>query len=154
MEPDVSTPDQVLLGAIRRQRADLRDSISALEMALAAPIPGRVQVWAERVHVALVELCGDFREHVEFTEGPGGLYRGLLTTAPRLANAVSRLTREHAEIAGLLESLLARVGGAEGHDPDHVRDLGLVLLGRLIRHRQRGSDLVYEAYSVDVGGET
>jgi hypothetical protein len=154
MEPDVPTPDQVLLRALRRQRADLRDSMSALERALAAPAPGRAGAWAERVHVALVELSADFREHVDVTEGPGGLYRGLLTTAPRLSNAVARLTREHAQIADLVDALLARVSGPGGHAVDPVRDLGLALLGRLVRHRQRGSDLVYEAYAVDVGGET
>jgi hypothetical protein len=37
---------------------------------------------------------------------------------------------------------------------DAVRDLGMALLASLVRHRQRGSDLVYEAYAVDIGGET
>ena len=27
------------------------------------------------------------------------------------------------------------------------------LIGRLVRHRQAGGDLVYEAYSVDLGGQ-
>jgi hypothetical protein len=157
MDPNVPTPDQELLTALRRRRADLRDSISALEDALAAPAPGRPSAWAERVHVALVELSADFREHIDITESPTGLYRGLLTTAPRLSNAVARLTREHSEIADLVNDLLARGSGrdgTDGTDVDPVRDLGMALLGKLVRHRQRGSDLVYEAYAVDVGGET
>jgi hypothetical protein len=153
MEPEATTPDQDFVKALRRQRADLRDSISALEHALASPAPGRVGAWVERVQVALVELSGDLREHVAITEGPAGLYRGLLTTAPRLANAVFRLTREHTEITDLLEGLLGRVSGSQTPDVDTVRELGTALLARLVRHRQRGSDLVYEAYSVDVGGE-
>ena len=154
MESKVPTPDQVLLEELRRQRADLRDAISALEKALAAPAPGRHDAWAERVQVALVELSADFREHIDITESPGGLYRGLLMTAPRLSNAVARLTREHALIATHVDDLLARVSGPEVKEVDSVRDLGMALLGRLVRHRQRGSDLVYEAYAVDVGGET
>jgi hypothetical protein len=39
-------------------------------------------------------------------------------------------------------------------DVDTVRDRGTALLGRLVRHRQRGSELVYEAYTVDIEGET
>ena len=39
-------------------------------------------------------------------------------------------------------------------DVDGVRRLGTALLGLLVRHRQRGSDLVYEAYELDIGGET
>jgi hypothetical protein len=39
-------------------------------------------------------------------------------------------------------------------DVDTVRDRGTALLGQLVRHRQRGSDLIYEAYSAEIGGET
>jgi hypothetical protein len=35
-----------------------------------------------------------------------------------------------------------------------VRAAATSLLARLARHRQRGADLVFEAYQVDVGGET
>ena len=101
-----------------------------------------------------MELSADFREHIDITEGPSGLYRGLLTTAPRLSNTVARLTREHAQIRDLVEDLQARASAPDVNDVDHVRDLGMALLGRLVRHRQRGSDLVFEAYSVDIGGET
>jgi hypothetical protein len=124
MEPNVPTPDQVLLDALRRRRADLRDSMNALEQALAGPAPGRLGAWAQRVHVALVELSADFREHVDITESPSGLYRGLLMTAPRLSNAVDRLIREHAQIADLADDLLAHASGPDV-DVDSVRDLAL-----------------------------
>jgi hypothetical protein len=58
-------------------------------------------------------------------------------------------------IRGQVESLLARVTASDlVGDVDKVRDLGTALLGRLVRHRQRGSDLVFEAYEFDIGGET
>jgi hypothetical protein len=46
--------------------------MSALEQALAAPAPGRPDAWTERVHVALVELFSDFREHIAIAEGRMG----------------------------------------------------------------------------------
>jgi hypothetical protein len=98
MEPDSSTPEQAFLEELRRRRAELLESMSAVEHALAAPAPGRQARWAERVHVALVELSADFGEHIDIAEGPDGLYRELLTTAPLLSDAVARLTREHALI--------------------------------------------------------
>jgi hypothetical protein len=155
MEPSPATPDQALVEALRRQRAELRGSMSALELALAAPAPvGHVR-WAERVHVALVELSADFREHIDVTEGHDGLYADLLATAPRLTDAVARLAREHTRIRDQVDDLLARVGRPESkEDVDKVRDLGTMLLGVLVRHRQRGSDLVFEAYELDLGGET
>jgi hypothetical protein len=143
------------LEPLRRRRAELRESMNALEQALAAPAMGRTSVWAERAHVALVELSADFREHIDVTEGPDGLYPGVLTTAPRLSSAVSRLTREHVQIKGMIDHLLAYLTEPTiKDDVDGARELGTVLLARLSRHRQRGADLVYEAYQTDIGGET
>lgn len=149
-----STRDLAALEGIRRQRAELRESMSALELALAGPAPSDQVRWAERVHVALVELSADFREHVAVTEGPDGLYADILAAAPRLSEAVARLTREHAQIARLIDDVLTRVAAPGAGRVDTVRRLGTALLGLLVSHRQRGSDLVYEAYEFDVGGET
>ena len=159
MEPNPSTPDpatdQVFRQDLRRQRAELRESVSALEDALAAPPTADQARWAHRVEAALVELSGDFREHVDLTEAPDGLYHDILKTSPRLSGAVATLTREHELISAQVDNLLARVTAPEVvEDVDRVRGLGTALLGRLVRHRQRGSDLVFEAYQFDIGGET
>ena len=152
MEP---SSDKAFLDELRRHRAELRESVVALEDALAAPATADRARWAQRVHAALVELSRDFRVHVEITEGPDGLYRDILKASPRLSEAVAGLTREHVLISGQIDSLLARVKAPAGiKDVGRVRDLGTALLGRLVRHRQRGSDLVFEAYEFDIGGET
>lgn len=155
MEAIPSTPGQARLEELRRRRAELLESMRALEQALAAPAPGRQARWAEGVRVSLAELSADFGEHIDVTEGPDGLYGDLRTTAPRLSGAVERLTREHAMIRDLVDNLLADASEPEtDEDVDNVRDLGTALLATLVRHRQRGSDLVYEAYEADIGGET
>ena len=151
MQPSSPTPGQILLDAVRRRRADLHTSMIALEQAIAAPAPGREGAWVQRAHTALAQLVADFREHIDVTEGPSGLYADLRTAEPRLSHAVARLTREHAQIRELIDDLQAR---ASGSDVNTVRDLGTALLASLIRHRQHGSDLIYEAYAVDIGGET
>lgn len=154
-EPSSSDVEQKLLEELRRRRAELLESMRAVEQALASPAPGRQAHWAERVHVALVELAGDFRAHINITEGPGGLYGELLVVAPRLHGAVARLIREHALIKDQIEYLVARAGGPEAADNvDAVREPATALLARLVRHRQQGSDLVFEAYHADIGGET
>jgi hypothetical protein len=158
-EPDAESDSQDFV-AMRRRRAELLESINALEQALAAP--GQQMRWVERVAAALLELSADFREHVELTVGPRGLYSRVLRSSPRLAHEVDRLTQEHTMLADLLGELLTLVGQGDKlavqPDPmlgDHaqVRERGTKLLGALVRHRQRGSDLIYEAYSVDIGGE-
>ena len=143
------------LQTVRAHRAELRESIGALEQALAGPTPGRVAAWAERVHVALVELSGDLREHVALTAGPQGLHHEVLATAPRLAGAVRRLVDEHDAITDLVERMMS--GVSVPLDDDGVaatRGLGVRLLGRLVQHRQGGADMIYEAYQTDIGGET
>ena len=153
MEPVAARPDAGLT-ALRQLRAELRVSMDALELALASPAVGRVGAWAERVGVALGQLSTDFRTHIAVTEGPDGVHREVLETAPRLAHAVKHLVAEHAVIAALIEDLLRASNAASDDDVDAIRDLATGLLGRLARHRQRGADLIYEAYETDIGGET
>ena len=155
MQPNSSTSDRALLEKLRRHRAELRESIGALEAALEAPASADQARWAERVHAALVELAGDLRAHIDITEGPDGLYRDLLETSPRLSDAVATLTHEHVRICRVLDDLLVRMTAPDATGTvDDIRDRSTTLLGVLIRHRQRGSDLVFDAYSVDIGGET
>jgi hypothetical protein len=70
-----------------------------------------------------------------------------------LANAVDALTAQHgqisAEIAGLVADSQAPV---TSEDMEDLRERSTSLLGQIIRHRQRGADLIYEAYATDVGG--
>lgn len=139
------------LQRMRAHRAELRDAVAAVDDALASPIAR--PAWRDRVRTALVELCHDFRTHIELTEGEGGLYADVRASSPRLSGRVRRLSDEHVRYAAHLESLLARIDG-EGELPDPValREEATALMGQLIRHRQAGADLVFEAYEVDLGG--
>jgi hypothetical protein len=153
MEPVVGARDPGL-DVLRRVRAELGGSMAALEQALASPTPGP-EAWAERVDVALVELSADFGEHVEVTEGFDGLHDAVLAAAPRLSKSVRRLAAEHIVLRTLLGDLLERVRPpVRAGEMNAIRELGTELLDRLARHRQHGSDLVYQAYQVDLGGET
>ena len=66
------------------------------------------------------------------------------------------MPEDHGLIRERLDDLLARVDAAANlEDVTVVRDLGTDLLAKLLRHRQHGADLVFEAYEFDVsGGET
>jgi hypothetical protein len=65
------------------------------------------------------------------------------------------LREEHGEIVDALSAASARLRAGPSLDSDDwtdvMRDRLRVLLGMLARHRQRGADLVYEAYDVDIG---
>jgi hypothetical protein len=143
--------DAVSLQVARRHRAALLRSIQAYEQALATPAgePG----WREKVSTKLHALRGAFAEHIVVTEGADGLYAELLDHAPRLCRRVHRLIREHAALTHAMTGLQRRIDLV---DPtiEEVRRWSGDLLRELSRHRQRGADLVYEAYATDIGGET
>ena len=160
-EPEADAEAQQIT-EVRRRRAELLESINALEQALAAPVPGGQIKWVQGVSDALLELSGDFHDHVELTEGPAGLYARVNRSSPRLSHQVKRLIQDHNTLIELISELLTVLGKAAGTFArgdsmlvalDEVRDLGTTLIAALVRHRQRGSDLMYEGYSVDIGGQ-
>ena len=147
------------LEVARGQRLSLRRAIAGLEEALAAPDDpddlGGQDALPARLGPALERLQEVFSVHVEITEAPGGLYQEILENAPRLANRVTRFRREHAEITEGIHRGIAEC--ATARDPEAVqalRDHTVRLFAELVRHRKRGLDLVYEAYHVDIGGES
>jgi hypothetical protein len=149
--------EQQLLREVGRRRAELRAAMDALERALASPAgPGvSAAAWSDRLRESLRRLYDAFAQHVSITEGPDGLYAELAQHSPRLAHAVVRLTDEHGDVVRRIEELLtmADVSAVAGHVPE-ARKAGTELLVVLMRHRQRGADLVFEAFGLDIGGET
>jgi hypothetical protein len=151
MDPSVSARSS--LDTVRLRRAELRETLNLLEAALAAPATGRAVVWGEAAHAALVMLADDFAAHVEVTEGPGGLHQSIVGAEPRLAYAVDGLTAEHGQISAEIAALVAdSEPPVTPGDVGDLRERGTALLTSMIRHRQRGADLIYEAYETDIGG--
>ena len=139
---------------VLEHRERLRDALVAFEDALSSAGPRRAAAWAEGVVQCILRVEAEFHAHVDFTEQEDGLYDDILEVAPRLAHRVDQLRQEHNEIAVALTDCLTRMELVPNTHADWVsarRDDCNALLGRLVRHRQRGADLVYEAF-VDVGG--
>jgi phage shock protein A len=140
------------LDRVRAHRAQLRESVAAVDEALAHPIARDVD-WRDRMRAALAELDHDFAGHVDLTEGPGGLYERITNAAPRLSTSVDRLKDEHARLNERIDGFLAALeDGQATAELSTFREDVTTLIGQLIRHRQKGSDLIYEAYEVDLGG--
>ncbi|MEQ4304935.1 hypothetical protein ABNF97_26725 [Plantactinospora sp. B6F1] len=143
--------ESATLRMVRCRRAVLLGETHILERAIVAPI--RDPEWRPRVRSSLGGLRGAFAEHMRSTEGPDGLYAELLDHAPRLARGVHVLIREHAAVVAAMAALQRRVDLPE-ISVTELRSRATDLLRELSRHRQRGADLVYEAYQTDIGGET
>lgn len=152
MDPAQRAAFEAYLARVQAQRAELREAAAAVDDALARPLG--TALWRERVHTALVELEHDFRDHVELTEGEGGLFETVLAEDTRLAPAVARQREEHDELRGRIAASVAALEAvAPPFDLPAFREDLTALVGDLVRHRQRVSDLIYEAFSVDLGGQ-
>lgn len=138
----------------RRRRADLRRALVEVEQATSGPASGRVREWTDEVRRRLGELQYALEEHIAVTERPGGLYEEIQAQAPQLAGKVRRVGAEHAGLRESVSMLLSRFESTpigNGWPLEDARADVQRLLGKLVRHRQIGADLVWEAYSVDIG---
>jgi hypothetical protein len=133
----------------RRQRMAIRDSLSELEDRLAAAAASTG--WHDDVIAAYRQLREAFQAHVTEVEGSDGILADLVEAAPRVANTVALLQAEHVTITERIDALIEKI---PTHPPEGVREESLELMRALVLHRQRGSDLVYEAYSTDLGGQS
>ena len=139
------------LDAARRHRAEMGEAVQALAEAVAAP--ATPAAWRSTVATRLGVLRERLQQHVVVTEGPEGLYAEMLEHAPRLSRQIAALTADHRALRVAVDTLARRL-----RDParpvERLRPAAEELLAQLSHHRQQGADLVYEAYTTDIGGET
>ena len=136
---------------VRERRHSLSGAMMDLETMVSSP--SAAEGWHESVGKALAELRLALDEHIAVTEGDGGLLAEILELAPRFSGEVALINAEH---EGLIEALERAILTLEGtveigsDDPDPIRRRVMTVLGRLSLHRQRGADLIYDAYNVDI----
>ena len=143
-----SSTDRILEG-VRVRREALYDAMCQLEAALTAPNAR----WPMRLRVALHVLRDVIHDHVRDTEAQDGLFEEIAHRTPRLLHAVGVLRRHHQALRDQVTAAIALLDREPPVDVTEIREAGTLLLADLARHRQRGSDLIYESYSVDVGGQ-
>jgi hypothetical protein len=134
---------------VRDRRAGLRAAIGQVESALASPAPGRVKAWSEDLRQQLELLSAALEQHIVTTESPTGLLADIAAAAPRLMHRLDVARRDHVrlrrELGDVVTSLPVEEPGVA-----RARDHVVEVLTALVRHRQAGADLVYEAYNVDI----
>ena len=151
---DPKTPEPVseetqALDAARERRVELKHAMSALELAAAGAAGDAT--WIDGLREALDQMNDALAHHVEEVEADEGLLADLIVDAPRLAPSVQRLRDEHPQLADQVRACEAML---DEPDPHEIRQAVLELLVALARHRHAGADLVYEAYHVDIGGQS
>lgn len=139
-----------------KRRRTLHEALVGLEMAISSPAAGRIPDWTRLVAKEVTAVRDAWDQHIDGTEKPGGLYEEIVGTSPRLAGTIDRLRSEHPDITDAVRLMVERIENVEigrlEWPLDDARDDLQRFIGKVIRHRQKGADLVWEAYNVDIGG--
>jgi hypothetical protein len=149
---NITEPAQ--LEEVLRRRADLRFAMADVQEAISADPAGNPAEWRAKLQPLVVELDESWVSHISGTEGAGGLWEEIRADAPRLDNELRRLAHEHVTMTAAVQELSRELAEA-GDDVSklgRVREQAEALLAHFTLHRQRGADLIYEAYEHDLGG--
>jgi hypothetical protein len=139
-------------------RADIHQAMIEVEEAISAAAPGRFLEWTAEVQKALTRLHYAFHHHIDAAEGgegKQGLYDEILEREPRLRALVEKLMAEHPLILEAIHEPYHRLRDRKDDEyvpAEEIREEMTATLARITKHRQKGADLVYEAYYVDLGG--
>lgn len=148
---EVQDRNREVLAALRVRRDRLYDAVLDLERALSVPAGDHPREWAADVGVVLERLRTVLDAHVADTENDGGFFDDVREHAPQLLQAVDRLRAEHGPLLESTSALVARAATTDADaGVDEMRDEAVELIRRLLSHRHRGAELVYDAYSVDI----
>ncbi len=145
------TASRAALDAVVVRRDALYTAILGLERAMASASGDDPAGWAARAETAALALRATWRRHVTDTEAPDGIFATVVADSPRSIPAADRLRAEHPPLGAAVDALVATLAGVR--DPagvEQARADALDLLRDLLAHRHRGSELVHEAYQVDL----
>jgi septal ring factor EnvC (AmiA/AmiB activator) len=143
--------------AIATNRTDRKRSLDALhvlEFCAATAAPGRETDWLARVRAALEVLEGALGEQEQHSALSDSTLSDIEQEEPRLRNRVIQLRRRHRDLhlrVGELRSQLEESTASEGIDFVDIRRRLERLAAELRYQQAREADLVYEAYTVDLG---
>lgn len=132
---------------IQQRRGLLHGALVDLEAAVSAPVGDTVR-WCLGTRRAIDRLALTLADHIEATEASEGLLNEIEHASPWLHARVERLRRDHVELVERMSSVLERCHAP--FRPEEVRPAATDLLGRLVRHRHDGADLLYDAYGLDL----
>ncbi len=144
------------VSAARVKRRELYESMVHLEAILTSP--AAAPLWIQDVHQRTAAVHRALAAHIREVERPDGIIRRILEDQPRLASHGEELIADHPGLVERVDYVMELT--SDNGDPlatetiTHVRHAVLELLGMLTRHRQAGADFVFDAYDVDIGGQS
>jgi hypothetical protein len=142
------------LEAARRRRKHMHTAMIDVEEALQAP--SRSSAWGPRLLTELGDLLAALENHASTVDAPDGIIARVVNDAPRLDGLGKRLTADHDVLREGVKTAMATVESsgtpASTEEANAIREQVVDLLARFTRHRHQGSDFIWEAYDVEIGG--
>jgi hypothetical protein len=138
----------------RADRERSLDALHALELLAGSAAPGREQEWLTGVREALTSLQDALGIQEDNTAPEDSLLSEVAREAPRLLRRVDELRRRYRAIFDDLTDISRELDATATADTIDVTDIRQSLerlAGELRYQRARETDLVYEAYAVDLG---
>src|SRR4051794_25607716 len=136
------------------QRGRLRAAAEAFQATSAAPAGNTAEdraAWLGAVGRTLTALGEAWREHVDFTEAPDGLFDELLDGSVEVAPEVDHLRRDHEGLVSAMTRARQLLASPTAGPDDTKLLASLAGISKQVeQHRRRGADLLYQVYSVDV----
>ena len=149
------TTHETVRAQTAREHDALVAAMFAFEQALAAAAPGREADWGRGVAGALGAVQQELVQHRRSAEAADGLLAVLAQVMPTAQYQLGKLRDAHAavqeEAAALLTNVEQLSRGTAG-SVDAIRRRGAALLLGLRHHQWQEVDLVYEAFTRDLGG--
>lgn len=136
----------------RTDRARSLDSLHEVEQRASAAGPTRPEEWRHDLLLSLDELADSLHEQYATSAGEESLLSSVVEESPHLESSVSELRRRQEELTDRIDDLRRELS-------DHVRDVDVAALRHAVAEvtaeirelRAWEADVVYEAYSVDLG---
>lgn len=140
------------VAASRTDRARSLDSLHEVEQRASAAGPSRPDEWRHDLLGSLDGLADSLHEQFAASAGEDSLLSSVVQESPHLESSVSDLRKRQRELADHIDELRRGLS-------DHVRDVDVAgvrdelaeVTAEIRELRAWEADVVYEAYSVDLG---
>jgi hypothetical protein len=145
---------QKLTVRARAKHGEVLEAMHHLEAALASAAPGRERAWVKRVIKELCKVSTLLDDHARSAEADDGLLSMIEVAHARLAHRVDQLRRENRDLRETAHSLEHRLAQDDERNLPNFREVrhGISSMLNAARHyRAAENDLVFEAFSTDIG---
>lgn len=149
---DSSSGQRQAVATSRSNRARSLDSLHEVEQRASAAGPNRPDEWRHDLLLSLDGLADSLHEQIATSAGESSLLSQIVDEAPHLEATIADLRERQTALADQIDDLRSQLGHHfRDIDVGEVRAQVAAITAEMRELRAWEADVVYEAYSVDLG---